>query len=194
MNSLSVNFQWVNALLVDPDSHSAELLSRILTGFGVKNNFEAETVESALEMLVSESPDLVFCESRIGEATCADLVRRIRQMNDKMLRVVPVIVFSGYTERGMVEVARDSGVNLVLKKPIEPSALYDRLAWIAKGSRAFVEAATYIGPDRRFKNVGFPNGAGRRVTDLAGEAGQQADTNMSQDEIDSMIKPMKIDS
>jgi CheY-like chemotaxis protein len=193
MNSPQLNLQWVSALLVDPDAHSAKLLSRMLEGLGLKKHSQADTVDAALQAAESEPPDIVFCEARIGNATCADLIQGIRKTQNKTLRVVPIVVFTGYTERRMVEVARDSGANLVVKKPIEAAALYDRLAWIAKGNRAFVESAAYVGPDRRFKNAGLPNGVGRRATDLAGDVGTQTDANMSQDEIDTMIKPMKLD-
>jgi two-component system, chemotaxis family, chemotaxis protein CheY len=193
MSASQLNLSWVSALLVDPDAHSAKLLSRMLEGFGLKKYKVVESVEAALQSLESEPPDIVFCESRLASNSCADLILTVRKMADKALRVIPIVVFTGYTERTMVETARDSGANLVMKKPIEATAMYDRLAWVAKGTRGFVEAATYVGPDRRFKNAGLPNGVGRRATDLGGEVGTQVETNMSQDEIDNLIKPMKID-
>jgi hypothetical protein len=41
--------------------------------------------------------------------------------------------------------------------------------WIAQESRPFIELDGYVGPDRRFQNVGPPDGhgAGRRRADKA---------------------------
>ena len=51
----------------------------------------------------------------------------------------------------------------------------------------------YIGPDRRFKREGPPAGMeGRRADDVAGDLGDAAAPNMSQEEIDAMMKPSKV--
>ena len=45
---------------------------------------------------------------------------------------------------------------------MSPAGLYDRLAWVAFNPRQFIDTETYLGPDRRLKNEGYPNGLGRR--------------------------------
>ncbi len=70
--------------------------------------------------------------------------------------------------------------------------MYDRLAWAAQPKRAFVESETYVGPDRRFRLLAPPGVVGRRATDLSIEIGAATEPNMSQDEIDSLIKPMLV--
>jgi hypothetical protein len=70
--------------------------------------------------------------------------------------------------------------------------LFDHIAWSAKSSRPFIETEDYVGPCRRFKNIGPPSGAGRRSTDLSPEIGAAQEPNMSQDEIDSLLRPTKI--
>jgi len=60
----------------------------------------------------------------------------------------------------------------------------------------FVECDTYFGPDRRYKNEGpppeFPDG--RRREDVTTELGEAAEPNMSQDELDNLIKPQKVNT
>jgi hypothetical protein len=64
---------------------------------------------------------------------------------------------------------------------------------VAKEDRMFVETDSYVGPDRRFKREGPPAGmAGRRKEDLPMELGQATTPNLSQDQIDGMMKPMKV--
>jgi hypothetical protein len=70
--------------------------------------------------------------------------------------------------------------------------LYGRIVWAVSNSRKFVESATYIGPDRRFRNLGPPDGVGRRSTDLSTSVGEASEPNLSQNEIDSFMTPMMI--
>jgi hypothetical protein len=57
----------------------------------------------------------------------------------------------------------------------------------------FVESETYVGPDRRFKNTGVPVGTkGRRKGDLSADVGEAVDPNMSQDDIDNLLKPNRV--
>ena len=57
---------------------------------------------------------------------------------------------------------------------------------------AFVETPAYAGPDRRFKSLGPPGGIGRRSTDLSAEIGDASEPNLSQVEIDSFMKPVRM--
>lgn len=88
--------------------------------------------------------------------------------------------------------ARDCGANVVIRKPVSPQILFDRLAWVSRVQRPFIECESYIGPDRRFKSIGPPGGVGRRSTDLSADVGTAKEPNMSQDEIDMLFKPAKI--
>ena len=54
---------------------------------------------------------------------------------------------------------------MVVKKPVSPRLLFDRLSWIARTPRPFVETDDFAGPDRRFREVAPPNGQYRRSTD-----------------------------
>ena len=89
--------------------------------------------------------------------------------------------------------ARDCGASFTIAKPITPKIVLERLFFIAKDQRMFVDCGAYIGPDRRFKREGPPVGMeGRRSDDLGAEMGESAAPNMSQEEIDAMMKPSKV--
>ncbi len=76
---------------------------------------------------------------------------------------------AGHTPIDQVEKARDCGANFVVAKPLAPRILLERVVWIAQESRPFVELDSYIGPDRRFHDVGPPKDGqpGRRRSDKA---------------------------
>ena len=89
--------------------------------------------------------------------------------------------------------ARDCGANYIIAKPITPKTIMDRILWIAREDRMGIDCDTYVGPDRRFRRLGPPAGmVGRRSGDLNDEIGAAVEPNMSQDEIDSVMKPQKV--
>jgi CheY-like chemotaxis protein len=188
-----MNLNWVSALLIDPDAHSASLLSGMLDGFGLQKKVVVETGEAARTALGNELFDIIFCDAVLPDIPSAELIQSIRHMEGNPIRLIPIVVLTGYGRMATVAASRDAGANFVVKKPVNANIFYDRLSWVSKGGRQFVESPGYVGPDRRFKNAGLPGGVGRRASDLNGELGAPAEPNMSQDEIDAMLKPMKLD-
>ena len=121
-----------------------------------------------------------------------DLLHWIRRQGQASVKFTPVIILTGYAQLGNVTAARDAGANIVVRKPVSPVVLLDHIVWAARMPRPFVETSNYIGPDRRFKYAGPPEGVGRRDTDLPPEVGIAVEPNMSQDEIDSLVKSNKV--
>lgn len=190
--SEKLNFSAINALVVDDDNYAVQLLGQILRGFGLKQQTVIATGEEAKMRLVREQFDLMICEAMLPDIHAADLVRWLRRLDNSKIKFLPVIVLTGHTQVKNVESVRDCGANIVVKKPVSPNVLFDRLAWAAQTSRPFVETSFYVGPDRRFKSVGPPDGVGRRQTDLSAEVGSAIEPNLSQDEVDNFMKPTKV--
>jgi CheY-like chemotaxis protein len=181
----------VNTLLVDGDAFQLNLLADMLRGLGLTRITLAETGAEAQDHFQQDSFDLCICESRLPDLGGAELVRWVRRLPPPA-RFVPLLVVTGYSEFRDVTSLRDAGAHLVMRKPAMPQALYDRIAWVAKPRRAFIETETYCGPDRRFKSLGPPGGVGRRATDLSAEIGDAVEPNMTQDEIDNLMRPTRI--
>lgn len=181
----------IRTLVVDGDPAGGVLLLEILRGLGftaLKLVDNARAGEAALEQ---ENFDLCLCDAVLPDGTGADFVRTVRG-KPAPLRFLPILAMTGYAAFDQVLALRDAGAHLVMKKPASPQSLYDRLTWVAQPRRGFVECETYVGPDRRFRSMGPPGGIGRRATDLSIEIGAATEPNMSQDEIDSLIVPMKV--
>ena len=86
----------------------------------------------------------------------------------------------------------DAGVSYVVAKPLSPRVLFERLVYIVRDARQFIETPVYAGPDRRVRAMGPPPGiAGRRAGDLPPEVGEASTPNMSQDDIDAMMVPVR---
>jgi DNA-binding response OmpR family regulator len=114
-------------------------------------------------------------------------------MQNQQTAFIPVVLTMGHARPSQVHLARDSGANFVVAKPITPKVLLERIFWVAREDRPFVETKSFIGPERRFKREGPPIGvSGRRKTDLHAELGEATMPNLSQDQISKMMKPMKV--
>ena len=187
-----LNFSQIAVLTVDEDEFATGILSQILRGFGVTKHTIATDGESAKHLIQSTHFDLVVCEYILPDMRAPELIRWIRRLTDPHAKFLPIILLTGYTQFSNVTAARDCGANIVVKKPLAPNILFDHIAWAAEGERPYVETGNYIGPCRRFKYAGPPDGVGRRATDLSTEVGEAIEPNLSQDQIDSFIKPTKV--
>ncbi len=181
----------VKTLVVDGDHTGAGLLLEMMRGLGFTSLKLAHSAQDAFAFMEDTSFDLCLCDAQLPDMTGADFARHLRA-RPAPGRFLPLLMLTGYAAEGQVTALRDAGAHLVMKKPASPQSLYDRLAWVAEPRRGFVEGPAYTGPDRRFRSLGPPGGIGRRATDLSTEIGAATQPNMSQDEIDSLIKPMRV--
>lgn len=165
MSQARLNFRGVTALLVDRNAYYRSLVSQMLRGFGLQHMHACGTGEEAKKLLRETYIDMVVVEAELPDMTGSELIHWIRREQKEPLRFVPILVLSGYTQLRMLSETRDSGANLVLKKPLSAQALFDRIAWLARTPRAYIEAGSYVGPDRRFREVTPPDGAYKRETD-----------------------------
>lgn len=191
--SARINLRNVTVLCVDTNSLGLDVLSQMLMGFGVERIRRAASQEAARAILSKETIDFVVVDSNLEEESGYDLVRWLRQSPLDPNRFTPVIVTSSYTPASEIASARDCGANFLVAKPLSPSVLMQRMLWIAKGGRQFVEAEKYVGPDRRFKYDGVPEGTkGRRASDLSASLGVAKEPNLNQDQINSVLKPQRV--
>jgi DNA-binding response OmpR family regulator len=192
MSKARLNLGKVSAILVDSDRYVQELVAQMLRGFGLDRLAVLDKGEVAKERIQAGGIDLCILEANLPDMTGFDLVRWVRRLEDPQIRFLPVVMLTGYTQATAVAKARDCGANVVIRKPVSPQGLFDRISWVSRNQRPFVECEAYIGPDRRFKSIGPPSGVGRRSTDLSAEVGTATAPNMSQDEIDMLFKPAKV--
>ena len=180
----------VSAIIVGRDRVESSVTSQMLRGFGLLHQTIFDSAEDAKRYLAIHPVDLCVIEYNLPDASGADLTKWIRaQSSDN--RHVAILILIGLTRKDDVLAARDSGAHMILKKPTSADMLFDRIAWAAR-SRPFVDTTTYFGPDRRFKNSGPPDGVFRRGTDLKGQLADSAGPNLSQNDIDALLRPSKV--
>jgi CheY-like chemotaxis protein len=190
--SFRFNLEKVRVLIFDGDAMSTDIMAQILSGFGAKNISKATSVEDAKRFLGQGRYDLVVIDPAMAGPNGYDFLPWLRRTPGDN-RFAHVLVVTGHTQHARIAAARDSGANLVVAKPLTPVVILDRIAWMAREKRPYVECKVYAGPDRRFKFDGPPVGSeGRRDADLPPEVGDATEPNMSQGDIDAMMAPRKV--
>jgi two-component system chemotaxis response regulator CheY len=91
-----------------------------------------------------------------------ELVRRIRNMEASCNPFIPIMMLTGHTEAWRIARARDAGVNVFAAKPVTPQRLITHFVKMIEDPRPFVKTSNYIGPDRRWKDLGPPEENGER--------------------------------
>jgi CheY-like chemotaxis protein len=157
MGQTRLNSQNIVALIVDRDHYARGLIAQMLRGFGISAILSADKGAEAKELLSLHCPDIAFVEGELSDMTADELIGWVRHNPKKNLRFLPIIVLSGYTQLRMVLGARDAGSHLVIRKPVSPQVLFDRLVWAANCDRSFLESSAYVGPDRRFHAAPSPD-------------------------------------
>lgn len=171
MANLDVNLANMTVLVADANPYYRQITTNILRSFGAEEVLEAGSTDAAKSMLEHKKIDILFCDAELPTLGGFAFVRSIRMNKEHPRRSIPILITAGVSRRMDVSHARDCGAHILLKKPISPTVVYDRLAWIAHTNRPFWESESYYGPDRRVRDTP-QDGLARRKTD------------MTQDEID----------
>jgi CheY-like chemotaxis protein len=188
-----VNLAHATVLLVDDQPTSLDLLGSIVQGFGVREQLKCHSAKEAVELVQRRAVDLILVDCAMPEMDGYDFVHWLRREAPEPARFTPVIMILGHAARTRVARGRDCGASFIVAKPLTPAVLLKRIVWLGGEMRQFVDADQYVGPDRRVRNYGPPPGEdGRRGNDLSGELGEAVEANMDQDDIDMMMKPMKV--
>jgi DNA-binding response OmpR family regulator len=179
----------VEVLLVNPDEKIMSVMLQVFTGFGVRRSHACATAEKAMEMVASKNFGLIVSEIDLPGADGFSLVRDLRRCAHEPNRFQPVLLMTHQARHADVLRGRDCGANLVITRPIVPEVILQRIFWLRREPRPWVECESYVGPDRRYHNLGPPPGmSGRRADDLSAHLGEASTPNLSQNDIDSLFK------
>ena len=160
------NLSAAAVLLLDPTPLGMSILVQIVTGFGARTLYRCTTAAEAREVLQTEQIDIALIDAVSPSGEGYELVEWLRRSAPELNRYTPVLLTEGHTRMSDVARARDCGANFLIKRPLSPVAMLERIVWVSKEGRGFVLDDNYVGPDRRFKTTAMPKG-GRRREDRA---------------------------
>lgn len=188
-----INLSKAVIVVVDGSTHSLDVTAQILKGFGAAKVHRFDKLADAQKYLKVKTADLLILDPSIERGAGYDYIIELRRGGGANA-YIPMIMIRGHVRKVDVARGRDTGVNFVVAKPLSATVLLQRILWVVKDKRPFVQLeGGFIGPDRRFKFDGPPGGSdGRRTSDLKSPLGDAVEPNMSQEEVDAMIKPQRV--
>lgn len=188
-----INLERISFLLVDDNVTSLDITGGVVQGFGVRSITKCQSVQEAKDVVRRGPIDFIIADAQLPVENGYSFLEWVRRECEEPNRFVPAIILTGHTRMADVVRARDCGAHFIVTKPLTPKVLLDRIFWVARDERIFIDCDTYVGPDRRFKRLGPPIGtSGRRADDLSGRVGAAKEPNLSQDEINDLMKPAKV--
>ena len=137
--SARINLEKLVVLLVDDNPQSLDILAQVVTGFGVRSIIRSPGGEDARAQLSRDQYDLVITDAQMPGLDGYALTSWIRREAPGQNRFVPVILVTAHTRKTHVTRARDCGANYAITKPIRPKTVLERIYWIAKEDRMFIE-------------------------------------------------------
>ncbi|WP_426000816.1 response regulator [Caulobacter sp. DWR1-3-2b1] len=187
------NLEKARALVVDNNTQSLDIICGILASFGLRQVVRKANGREAQEELMARPVDLILTDAALPEMDGYELIHWLRREPGEK-RMTPAIIVSAHTPRNKVIKARDCGANFTIAKPIAPNVVLERILWVARADRLFIECDVYMGPDRRWRNAGPPleHPDGRRRDDRPAEVGIPEGDNLSSSELDQLIKPQRL--
>ena len=161
-DSAVFNLSGAVVMVVDDSPFSLTLTTGVLSGFGVRPAYTVTSGVQAQSLLAEKPIDLLLIDTDMPDIDGFELVRWLRRSGPNPNAFTPVIMTASHIRRGRVAEARDCGANFVVTKPFSPALLLERILWVARDSRPFLEVGDYLGPDRRFRHTGY-EGVERRA-------------------------------
>ena len=152
-------------MVVDDNGYSLKLTTQTLLGFGMHSRHLCSSADQARKFLAANVVDLLIVDCDMPEEDGYDLVRWLRHSGMDPNAFAPVLMISGHIRRSMVDKARDCGANFIVTRPLTPSVLLERILWLARDPRPFIQAGDYLGPDRRFNEPTLAPGQIERRAD-----------------------------
>lgn len=154
--SAVINLTGAVTMVVDDSSFALELTAQSLMGFGIRPKHICLGAAEAMEILKEQNVDLLVVDCEMPGIDGFELVRWLRRSGLEPNAFVPVIMTAAHIRRPRVAEARDCGASFIITKPFSATTLLERIVWVARDSRPFLEIGDYFGPDRRFRTTPSP--------------------------------------
>lgn len=155
-DSAIINLTGAVTMVVDDSAFALDLTTQALMGFGIRTRHACLGAAEAMEVLKEQNVDLLVVDCDMPGIDGFELVRWLRRSGLEPNAFVPVIMTAAHIRRPRVTEARDCGASFIITKPFSAATLLERIVWVARDGRPFLEVGDYFGPDRRFRTTPAP--------------------------------------
>lgn len=146
------NLEDAVTMVVDDSPFSMTLTSSALSGFGIRPAHALGSGREAKQILQEKPIDLLIVDTALPDIDGFELAHWLRRSAPNQNAFIPIILTASHIRRSQLKRARDCGANFVVTKPFSAGMLLERILWIARDNRPFLEVGDYFGPDRRVRN------------------------------------------
>lgn len=173
------DYSQLRALVVDDNTFTRRLICEVLRnlGFNLGNLIEAGDGLAALNILETESFDLVISDWHMKPMDGLTFTRKIRDPLASPALNTPIILCTADPQQDVIKRALQIGVNQVIAKPINIANFSKRLRAVFDADRLPVKSGDYLGPDRRYENDTPPHSSDRRTHRTTSDDEAAGDTN-----------------
>ncbi len=131
----------------------ARILKDMLRVLGAERVEFMTDDRDAMDVCLNFDPLVVFCDLTAPKIDGAKFIKTLRR-SDLKCRKIPVIMMASDDLPETLKDARNCGSDEIMKKPFASGDLLKRLEHVTTKSPPWIEAITYVGPDRRRFNSG----------------------------------------
>lgn len=146
------NFNGAVTMVIDDSPFALELTAQAVLGFGIKVRHACSSAAEAIAVLRDHPVDLILVDCEMPGMSGYEFVRWLRRSGLEPNAFAPVIMTAAHVRRSKVSEARDCGANFLITKPFSAGVLLERIVWVARDTRPYLEVGDYFGPDRRFRS------------------------------------------
>jgi DNA-binding response OmpR family regulator len=143
----------IKVVLADGDIYTSQGLRNALTNEGYGEVRAVARLFALRDVMMATMVDLLVLDADLPDGNALGLVRDIRRGRLGRNPFLPIILMTWTSEPLVVQRAVNSGIDLILVKPVSPARLFSRIDGLVAHRKRFVVTADYIGPDRRGDDV-----------------------------------------
>lgn len=159
-----MRFQHLSLIVADDQRSSRDIAVEILRTAGARDIRQARDGAEAFNLACQRPPDVMILDFEMPRDGLTAL-RQIRTAQASPNRQMHVIMMTGLTTPDRIAAMRDAGASEIVAKPLSGAKLLRRIESVLMTPRPFIEAATYVGPDRRRARADNYLGPLRRASD-----------------------------
>jgi two-component system chemotaxis response regulator CheY len=111
-------YENVSVVVVEDEPHTRELIKKMLHRIGVVMVRDAHDGLDGLRVVAETRPNLVLCDIHMEPVDGFEFLKRLRALEDPLLRQTPVVFLTVDSQRDSVISAMDLKVNGYLLKPV----------------------------------------------------------------------------
>ncbi|MEP6828825.1 MAG: hypothetical protein ABI963_00670 [Rhizomicrobium sp.] len=144
-----LSYDSVEALIYDPVSANRTATRAALYSLGFRRTETVPTLESMIEVIQRQTPDLVLAETQGAADELCLAIQQLRQGSGGYNPFIVIIVTAWEKSSALINKVVNSGADDLLLRPFSTALLGTRIEAHIERRKGFVITTDYVGPDRR---------------------------------------------